>query len=126
MEKLKIFLDDLRIMPDGYNMLFRTGEELIEFLKSNKTPIELISFDHDLGENVIDGTAVCRILVDMEITADRIQFHTDNFVTLENMYSIMNSANRVGKIHVNDVCPHKISVINGIETINTFYNAGAR
>ena len=55
MTKLNIFLDDDRPLPDGFDLLFRSGRSLLKYLRENKgAEFGVISFDHDLGV-VMDG-----------------------------------------------------------------------
>lgn len=53
--KLNIFLDDDRPLPEGFDLLFRSGRSLLKYLRENKgAEFGIISFDHDLGV-VMDG-----------------------------------------------------------------------
>lgn len=45
---MKIWLDDIRTMPDDFDIWFKRGEDLVEYIRSKK-PISFISFDHDLS-----------------------------------------------------------------------------
>ena len=58
---MKIFLDDLRPVPDEFDLVFRSGRALLKYLKENPNQhYELISFDHDLGENTLTGYDVVK------------------------------------------------------------------
>ena len=87
---MKIFLDDLRPVPDEFDLVFRSGKAMLKYLKENPNQhYELISFDHDLGENTLTGYDVVKEIVDdldINFTFDRIQFHTANVVGFRNMY----------------------------------------
>ena len=87
---MKISLDDLRPVPDEFDLVFRSGKAFLEYLKENPNQhYELISFDHDLGENTLTGYDVVKEIVDdldINFTFDRIQFHTANIVGFRNMY----------------------------------------
>lgn len=87
---MKIFLDDLRPVPDEFDLVFRSGKALLKYLKENPNQhYELISFDHDLGENTLTGYDVVKAIVDdlnINFTFDRFQFHTANVVGFRNMY----------------------------------------
>lgn len=87
---MKIFLDDLRPVPDEFDLVFRSGKSLLRYLKENPNQhYELISFDHDLGENTLTGYDVVKEIVDdldINFTFDRFQFHTANVVGFRNMY----------------------------------------
>lgn len=52
---MRIWLDDLRPMPPGYDVHVCTAPEVIEYLKSGK--VTRISLDHDLGECNVEGVA---------------------------------------------------------------------
>ena len=72
----KIFLDDIRYVPKGFNLVFRTGEELIKYLEENPNEhYELISFDHDLGQNVMDGFDVVKLLIMKKLILLLINFN---------------------------------------------------
>ncbi len=63
---MKIYLDDLRPIPDGY-VGVRTSDEfqaLIRKIVAEGTPVEEISFDHDLGETEMSGSQLTRWLQD--------------------------------------------------------------
>lgn len=87
---MKIFLDDLRPVPDEFDLVFRSDKALLKYLKENPNQhYELISFDHDLGENTLTGYDVVKEIVDdldINFTFDRFQFHTANVVGFRNMY----------------------------------------
>jgi hypothetical protein len=44
---MKVFLDDCRPMPAGFDILVKTAGEAIALLKTGK--VTVISLDHDLG-----------------------------------------------------------------------------
>lgn len=122
---VKIFVDDIRVAPDKYDLVFRSGEELLEWLKVNVgTEVELLSLDHDLDEGYMDGTQLCRELVEMNPRIKAVQFHTDNYEGLKNMYSIWKSAHKVGVLprlkHLN---PYKVVCIDGNESEMRMFDA---
>jgi hypothetical protein len=45
---MHIWLDDVRPMPEGYDVHCKTAEEAINLIKSGK--VTFVSLDHDLGE----------------------------------------------------------------------------
>lgn len=48
---MKIFLDDIRLSPEKYDLTFKHAEDLIEWIKANPTTqVDLLSLDHDLEE----------------------------------------------------------------------------
>lgn len=63
---MKIWLDDKRPMPEGYDRHFTTGEELTKYLWDyvvfrDCEPITHIGFDHDLGEGITGYSVACTI-----------------------------------------------------------------
>lgn len=62
---MKLYLDDVRELPDGYSPdeweIIRTGEALVSRIgQVGIENIEIISFDHDLGEDCLSGYDVAR------------------------------------------------------------------
>ena len=72
MARIKISIDDIRAIPDGYDLLFLNPEITISEL----------SLDHDMGLDYMDGYDLVKYMVhedSMNIgSIERIQFHTDN------------------------------------------------
>lgn len=50
---MKVFLDDLRPLPDGFDVLVRTPDACEILLRTGK--VTSISLDHDLGEDCKSG-----------------------------------------------------------------------
>lgn len=46
----KVFVDDIRPVPNGFDIVLRTYDEAHSFILTNAKNIEHISFDHDLSE----------------------------------------------------------------------------
>lgn len=116
----RIFLDDIRFVPQGYNLVFRNGEALIKYLQEHPNEhYELISFDHDLGQNVMDGFDVVKEIVNNEkinFTFDKFQFHTDNLTGFINMFYYLISARKNNVISENGLIdPFKHTYIDGVE-----------
>ena len=98
--KYKLYLDDVRDLPDDSYSLVRSYEEAINYVKDNGIP-SFISFDHDLGldENkqlAKTGFDFAKWLVEMDI--DNIflfpknfsfYVHSSNSVGKENIYSYL-------------------------------------
>lgn len=89
MHKVKIWLDDVRPAPTGYNWCKSVNETIkyIEDCEENGLTIELLDLDHDLGEYAIDGGDGIK-LVDWLAETNRfykINLHTMNPVGRENM-----------------------------------------
>lgn len=56
---MKIWLDDLRPPPDGF-IHVKNFAELENLLTSNPDSIEVMSFDHDLGDGEKDGYEIAK------------------------------------------------------------------
>lgn len=116
----RIFLDDIRFVPQGYNLVFRNGEDLIKYLKEHPNEhYDLISFDHDLGQNVMDGFDVIKEILNNEninFTFDKFQFHTDNLTGFVNMFYYLISARKNNVISMKGLIdPFKHTYIDGVE-----------
>ena len=116
----RILLDDIRFVPQGYNLVFRNGEDLIKYLKEHPNEhYDLISFDHDLGQNVMDGFDVIKEIVNNEninFTFDKFQFHTDNLTGFVNMFYYLISARKNNVISMKGLIdPFKHTYIDGVE-----------
>ncbi|WP_240628549.1 cyclic-phosphate processing receiver domain-containing protein [Bacillus salacetis] len=79
MEKISVFLDDIREAPDGY-VLAETMDECLNLLKNFE--IEHLSLDHDLLNNTRNGTMLVEIMVSEKLFANRITIHSANSVRL--------------------------------------------
>ena len=51
---MKLFVDDVRLPPDYSWVVVRSAEDAVTLLKTGV--FEIVSFDHDLGENSHNGT----------------------------------------------------------------------
>lgn len=51
---MRVWLDDKRVMPDGFDIHVMTAWEAIELVKTGK--VTKIGLDHDLGDERIYGT----------------------------------------------------------------------
>lgn len=122
---MKIFLDDLRLAPEKYDLIFRTGEELIQWVSENPdTTVELLSLDHDLGEGILDGYEMVKQMVELPNKIKRIQFHTDNLIGLRNMFWYIKNAHKHGLLpELKQLRPQKVICIDGEETIASYFNA---
>lgn len=96
---IKIYLDDdlqYRVTPDGY-IRFTTGEDLISYVESsNEIEIDTISFDNDLGLNILEGYDVFKYMIDNSWDVKNVIIHSANVVARKNMESYLNSAIKVG------------------------------
>ncbi len=87
--KVKIWVDDLRPVPEGYEGTKSVNETiaLIEKIEAEGGEIEVIDLDHDLGDYARYGGDAIKIL---DYLAERetfypIQIHTANPVGRANM-----------------------------------------
>lgn len=92
-----IFLDDERY-PSEKNPLpyetriFRTGEEALDYIKRNGPPL-FISFDHDLGDGVMNGYDFAKELVRLDLDSEKtflpegfdFQVHSQNPIGARNI-----------------------------------------
>ena len=78
---VKVYLDDERPVPNGW-ILVKTAQEAIDYLINNE--VEVISLDHDLGDENIVGTGydVVKWIEEQVYTTDykapEIRIHTAN------------------------------------------------
>ncbi len=91
---MKIWLDDLRPVPEGYEWARSVNEaiSIIEKAETNGDEIELLDLDHDLGDYYKDGGDAIKIL---DYLAERqtfypITIHTANPVGRANMERMIN------------------------------------
>lgn len=86
---MKIFLDDIRAIPDGF-VGARGYNECIRLLKKNKGKVEVISLDHDLGE-IKTGYSVCLWLIEKEYFngLKTVILHSANPVGVNNMIQLL-------------------------------------
>ena len=90
---MKIWVDDLRPVPQGYVGTKSVNEtiELIEKIEKSGESIELIDLDHDLGDYASQGGDAIKLL---DYLAERstfypINIHTANPVGKANMERII-------------------------------------
>jgi hypothetical protein len=100
---MKIYLDDVRPAPIGYE-LAKNYNEIIKFLSShyNDGIIEEISLDHDLGEEDLTGYDVL-IWIEEQVFNNnykppKIKLHSANPVGMYRMSQVVDSINRRGII----------------------------
>lgn len=96
MEKINVFLDDLRKCPSGF-VLAKNTYELIDLF--DKNDIKILSLDHDLGldesGNLLPtGYDFVKYFCENGLFVEEIYLHTDNVVGRENMYQTLLSAQR--------------------------------
>lgn len=96
---IKIWVDDVRPMPKGYDFHFHSVNETIDAIDyieaKQKYSIDLLSLDHDAGEFCVDGGDYIRILDYLEEhnIFIPIHIHSANVVGVNNMKRIIEKNN---------------------------------
>ena len=93
-KKIRIWVDDLREVPDGYIGTKSVNEtiKLIEKMENEGAEIVLLDLDHDLGDYADDGGDAIKIL-DYLVENEKfypIKIHTANPVGRSNMERMIN------------------------------------
>ena len=94
---IRLWLDDMRPMPPGFNRHAKSVEEALPYLNSDLVEI---GFDHDLGPKELfgDGYEIAKLVEQMafEGTLPRIKWsiQSDNGPGRENIRRAMESAER--------------------------------
>ena len=72
---MKIWIDDVRVAPEGYIWLKSTREAL-RFITSpeNRNEIELIDLDHDAGDFARDGGDYIGVLNELERLSRKVTY----------------------------------------------------
>lgn len=88
---MKVWVDDLRALPKGYDVHCYTVNETIKFIKEHRNEIELLDLDHDAGDFYSDGGDYIRILdwLEFEGISIPIAIHSGNIVGIRNMMRII-------------------------------------
>ena len=86
--KNKLFLDDIRWPPDNTWHIVRSFDEFVDYMLNNPVP-EVISFDHDLGENSLTGLDCAKWLVESNIKINDFYVHSANLPGVLNIRSLM-------------------------------------
>lgn len=92
---MRVFLDDVRSLPDGYHVLVRQPTHLLWMLKDmmgkhGQGGITHISFDHDLGEGDLTGYQVANKIEEWIVNGEITKLFT---------FSV-HSANPVGAANI--------------------------
>ena len=54
---MRIWLDDIRHIPKGFDLWFKNGKDLLDYIRLGK-PITFVSFDHDLTTDHYVGSYI--------------------------------------------------------------------
>lgn len=90
---MKIFLDDVRQPPDDSWLVVRSVPEFKNLVNDRLDDVEVISFDHDLGENTDSGYDAMKWLVfdkEFEFRDVQILVHSANPVGAKNIRMLYN------------------------------------
>jgi len=96
MNKLYLYLDDIRTPIDAKWIIARNYSEFIKIINIyGLDNFETISLDHDLGENSKSGMDCAKFIIDISINNNillpKIFIHSSNPIGSENMMSIINN-----------------------------------
>lgn len=96
---MKIWVDDIREMPFGYDIWCRSTDDaiaIIDHCVNNNIIIELLDLDHDAGDYSQNGGDYIKILDYIEykdITPEAVRIHSMNSVGIQNMRRIIHKNN---------------------------------
>ena len=101
---MKIWIDDLRSMPEEFDKHIKTVDEAIAFIfqcANRGEKIELISLDHDAGDEYKHGGDYIKILEYLEYlycvhgveVCTKFRIHTGNPVGAEKMRAVLKACN---------------------------------
>jgi len=104
MNKIKVYMDDLRETPDGWKRTF-TVEETIEFLKTRK--VSHLSLDNDLGDGMTEGYKTLdwleeAVYFDISFPIPAITVHSANASRVEYMNRAVKAIERIRQQQVVD------------------------
>jgi len=93
---MRVWLDDIRLMPEGYDVHAKTAEQIINLLKTGE--VTKISLDHDLGEYGGTGYEVAKYIEKAayykEIPKLEWRIHSANPVGIIDMMLALKNADR--------------------------------
>lgn len=94
LSNLRVWLDDVRPKPAGFDIHVRTAEAAIELLKTGD--VSYISLDNDLGEGYTEGREVAKFLerAAFEETLGKVEFdsHSSNPVAADEIAAAQRKA----------------------------------
>lgn len=86
---MKIWLDDERPIPEGYDTYCRTAEQAIQFIKQGV--VDEISLDNDLGTGYTEGKEVARFIERETLLGNlgriKLRAHTSNVSARQDMHA---------------------------------------
>lgn len=91
---LRVWLDDERLMPEGFDIHVKTSKEAIEIIR--KGGVYLISLDHDLGDGGGTGYEVAKYIEEKSfngaILPMEVRVHSANPVGRKNILMCIDNA----------------------------------
>lgn len=106
---MKIWLDDIRDAPDETWTVAHTPQEVVReliYAATFDTPIEVLSCDHDLGDDYFTGYYLLTALEEMAAAGEwgmipeSFQIHSANPVGRKNMQAAIDSIERMRNARV--------------------------
>jgi hypothetical protein len=100
---VKLWLDDIRPAPEGW-LWCKTADQLRRELIRHRWDLQVVSFDHDLGENEETGYDVLKQLERAAannawlLIPDRMEIHSANPVGRKNMQAAIDSIERMRNV----------------------------
>ncbi len=92
-DPVRVWLDDVREMPEGFDIHVKTAQEAIDLISQNR--VVKISFDHDLGTE-LTGYDVAKKIEELAFNSKISQVewsvHSQNGVGAENIKRAMKKA----------------------------------
>ena len=120
--KKNIFFDDVREVPKGYDLVFRTVRAGLDYLDEHpEEEFDLVSMDYDLGSSGYTGLDFIKGLAERNTSFDRIQFHTSDRFGMRDMFFYLLKARESGKLtHDFKMKVDKVATHNGVERETDF------
>lgn len=84
----RLFLDDERNPPSPIWDIARSYDEFVAYIDKHGVP-DVISFDHDLGDNEFDGMDCVKFLIEKDLPINMFIVHSMNPVGRENLLGLL-------------------------------------
>ena len=87
----KIWIDDERLAPEGYRWCknYNQAIAIIDYFSKCENGIDIICFDHDLGEEK-SGYDIARYIAEHQIPIESYEVHTANPAGRKNIIQLLN------------------------------------
>jgi hypothetical protein len=100
MPQIRIFLDDERPAPDGWT-LCRWPQDVIDLLKANPENVEIVSLDHDLGDETRNGYQVLLWIEEAVVThgyhPPQLRVHSSNSSAVQKMQAAIHQIEKLAR-----------------------------